>query len=218
MNKVFSKIAYYGCWLLILLVSFIYASSSFSPWDADKYNFIEPLVHLDTKYYTLPQKIYGNSRIGLPPNEYLLEKASNFYSGIDSEFHATTHFRPDFEQFPVETILILFSRLFTYIGIVIFLFLLSQLLRSIYKNDPFDEKNFTRLFYMGMIGIFVPIIRILHSLVLASFITYNPRLLGYDMSPSFISLWLVLFGVLLLVLSFFFKETARIYEEQKLTV
>lgn len=218
MNKIINKVAYYGCWVVIAFVSYIYVSSSTSPWKANSYNVIEPLVHLDTKYYALPQQMYRSYMPHFQPDEYLIEKSKNFYSGIDSEFHATTHFRPDFEQFPTETILILVFRLLTFAGIVLFLFLLSQVLRSVTKDDPFDERNFSRLFYMGIIGIFVPIIRTLHSVVLAGFVTHDPKLLGYEVGPSFMSLWLISIGILILVLSFFFKETSRIYEEQKLTV
>lgn len=218
MNKIISKGVYFACWAAIAFVSFIYVSSSMSPWKANNYNVIEPLVYLDTKYYALRQEMYGFQRPNFKPDEVLVERKHNFYSGVSTEFHATTHFRPDFEQFPTETILILVFRLLTFAGIVLFLFLLSQVLRSVTQDDPFDERNFSRLFYMGIIGIFVPIIRTLHSVVLAGFVTYDPKLLGYEVGPSFMSLWLMSIGILVLVLSFFFKETSRIYEEQKLTV
>lgn len=216
MNKIISKVAYYVCWATILIISLIYAFSSTTPWTNQKYDVIEPAVHLDTKFMVLPGTIYGASWYSR--NEYLIEKSRNFYSSIGTTFLASTHYRPDFEQYPVETSLILFFRLFTYTGLVIFLFLLSQILRSVFKENPFDEKNFERLLYMGLIWIFLPIVRMLHSMVLAAFINYNPRFLGYEITPSFQSLWLVLIGILILFLSFFYKETARIHEEQKLTV
>lgn len=215
-NKITSRLGFYCCWIGILVISFVYLLSSMTPWAAQDYGVIEPKVHLDTQFMVLPGTIYGASWYSR--NEYLIEKSRNFYSSIGTEFHANTHYRPDFEQYPVETSLILFFRLFTYTSLILFLFLLSQVLRSVFKENPFDEKNFKRLFYMGIIWIFLPVVRMLHSMVLAGFITYNPRFLGYEITPNFQSLWLVLIGIFILTLSFFFKETSRIYEEQKLTV
>ncbi len=217
-SKLISKISFYGCWAVIILISFNYAVSSTSPWIARDYNIIDPKIHLDTEYYALPQKMYGNQQIGLPPNEFLIEKATNFYSGVGTKFYSEVFYRPDFEQFPVETSLILIFRLLTFAGIVLFFFLLSKILRSVIIENPFDEKNHLRLFSMGLIAVFLPIVRTLHSTVLAGYVQYDPKLLGYEITPSYSSLWLVLFGILIVILSFFFRETAQIYEEQKLTV
>lgn len=218
MIKTISKISYYFCWLAIIIVSFVYAASSFSPWNAQKFNLLEPSIHLDTKYYALQQQIYWTAGVDRTNNQYLIEKARNFHSGVGSEFQAQTFFRPDFDQFPTETILVLFFRLLTYTGIILFFFLFSQILQSVFKEDPFSPKNHNRLFYLGCITIVIPIIRVLHSLVLSGYVRRNPALLGYDVGPSYLPLWLVLFGVFILILSFLFKETARIHEEQKLTV
>lgn len=222
-SKSISKIGMYGCWIAIIFISLVYVISSSGPWDKYIFNSvkipkIDPTVHLDTQFYVLPSKIYGNSRAGIPRNEMLIEKSRNFYSGIGTEFHASTFYRPDFQQFPLETLLILFFRLTTFIGLVSFLYLLYLILRSVYEENPFDLRNHHRLFYMGLIAIILPIIITLHSTVLAAFVQYDPRLLEYEISPSYLSLWLIFGGVLLLILSFLFKEMVRIHEEQKLTV
>lgn len=218
-----SKIGMYGCWIAIIAISLVYAISSSTPWDRHIFNDIQipkidPFVHIDTKFYVLPSKIYGNARAGIPLNEILIEKSRNFYSGIGTEFHASTFYRPDFQHFPLETLLILFFRLTTFAGMVVFLYLLYLILRSVYEEDPFDLRNHYRLFYMGLISIVLPIIITLHSTVLAAFVQYNPRLLEYKISPSYLSLWLIFGGVLLLIFSFLFKEMVHIHEEQKLTV
>lgn len=227
MNKNFSKYviktAHYGCWIAILLVSLIYVTSSSSPWPqrlVSEFSLpnIDPKVHLDTESYVLPQKLYGNARYGPPPNEHLIKKSRNFYSGVGTQYYAEVFYRPDFEQFPLETALILFFRLATYAGIVLFFFLLSKILSSIVYEDPFNPKNHARLFYLGIIALFVPIVRTLHSIVMAGFLMYDPKLLGFEVSPSYLNLWLVSVGVFIMVLSYFFKESARMYEDLKLTV
>lgn len=222
-SKAICKIGMYGCWVAIISVSLVYVISSSDPWDKYIFNStqipkIDPLVHLDTKFYVLPSKIYGNPQADIPSNEILIEKHHNFYSGIGTEFHASTFYRPDFQQFPLETLLILFFRLTTFIGLISFLYLLYLILKSVYEEDPFDIRNHHRLFCMGLISIVLPIIMTLHSTVLAAFVRYDPRLLEYEISPSYLSLWLIFGGVLLLTLSFLFKEMIRIHEEQKLTV
>lgn len=220
-SKLVSKIGMYCCWIAIIAISLVYAISSSTPWD--RYIFediqipkIDPLVHLDTQFYVLPSKIYGRGDI--PRNEALIEKSRNFYSGIGSEFHASTFYRPDFQQFPLETVLILFFRLATFIGLVLFLYLLYLILKSVYNENPFDLRNHYRLFNMGLIAVVLPIIITLHSAVLAAFVQYDPKLIEYEISPSYLSLWLILGGVVMLILSFLFKEMIRIHEEQKLTV
>lgn len=222
-SQTISRYGFCGCWAVIIFVSFVYAVSSSTPWDRFLFDRIEipkidPFVYLDTQFYVLPQKIAGNSYAGIPANDFLIEKSRNFYSGVGSEFHAKTFYRPDFQQFPLETLLILFFRLTTYAGLVLFFYLLSMVLKSVNTENPFDIKNHGRLFYMGFIATVLPLIVALHSTVLAAFIQYDPRLLGYNVSPSFLTLWMIPAGIILIVLSFFFKETARIYEEQKLTV
>ena len=88
-NKVVSKGGFYLCWLLIVVISIIYAISTANPRETRVFNTIEtpnidPLIHVDTQFYTLPQRMYNYQHEHTPPNRYLIKKSENFYSGIGS--------------------------------------------------------------------------------------------------------------------------------------
>ena len=213
-KSVISLVIQVLCIVGIIGVSYIYVYSSLSPWSSKKYNLLEPRVSLETRFYVLPQKIYRTSNV----DDFLIEKARNFHSGAGTSFISNAFFRPDFENYPIQTGLILLFRLATYAGIVLSLILLLRIAQSISAGALFEDNTELRLFNLGLILLFLPIIRTAHSLVLAGFIRLNPSLLGYELGPHLNYLWLSLFGLVMLAISFFFREARYIYEEQKLTV
>ncbi len=222
-SKIVCKSGFYLCWVIILSISFIYASSTTDPSEKRVFNTvtipnIDPLIHLDTEWYVLPQYMYNFRYKHVPPNEYLIQKSENFYSQIGTEAYYKTFYRPDFEQYPLQTGLILFFRITTFLCLVISLFLLAKIFHSGYSDNLLFSKNPHRLFYIGFAVFLLPILRISHSIVLAGFIRLDPQLLGYKISPSYQSSWIMLAGVLIIIVSFAYKELIRLYEEQKLTV
>jgi len=213
-NKSVSRISYSACWLAIIFISLILIDSSISPWKKTYLGIelpkIDPLVHL-------------SNRFSFPLNpEYLNKKEKkdnpDFYSGILANSYVEVFYRPDFKGYPTYTLLILFFRLAAYICLVLFFFLLSQILKSVYKGSPFNSHNYRRLLFMGLLIIFISIVRVFHSCVMADFLSKNPKLLGWNIVGSYQALWLIPFGLLLVILSYVFKEQVRIHEELKLTV
>lgn len=106
-------------------------------------------------------------------------------------------------------------------GFVIFasLFFLSRVFKNVAENDPFHSKNSAHLFTIGWIFIaaglfgilmiFLPIPLLDVATAQSSIIINNLNLKGDTY---------LLLGVLTIVISYVFKEGARIHEEQKLTV
>lgn len=213
-NKSVSRISYFACWLAIIFISLILIDSSISPRTKTYFGValpkIDPLVHL-------------NNRFSFPLNPAYLNKKTkkdhpDFYSGILANSYAEVFYRPDFEGYPVSTLLVSLCRLTTYIGLVLFFFLLSRILKSVYHDAPFSPHNHKRLFYMGLLIILISATRVFHSFVMADFLSKNPKLLGWNIVGSYQAFWLVPFGILLTILSYVFKELIRIHEELKLTV
>ncbi|MEP1152574.1 MAG: DUF2975 domain-containing protein [Balneola sp.] len=179
---------------------------------------IDPLIHLDTKSYVLPQQMYNFYNKNIPPNKFLVEKSKKFYSNVGTESYTQVFYRPDFKSFPIETVLIFFFRIFTFLSIALILYLLSKVLSSLLTNNAFNPINQRRFLWIGLLIFLISITRILHSTVLAGFLRYNPTLLGYEVGPSFQSLWLIVVGVLFLIFSFIYGHLISLHEEQKLTV
>lgn len=222
-NKTVCKGGFYLCWLMIVSIGIIYGSATLGPRSTEIFNTlkipnIDPLIHVDTEFYVLPQKMYNYQSTTVPPNEYLIQKSKEYYSEIGTQAYYNTFYRPDFEQYPLATVLILFFRLATFVGILSFLFMTAKMFQSGYSGDPFIGKNAQRLFYMGFTLLCLSILRIAHSIALAAVIRLDPKLLGYEVAPSYTSLWLLLPGLLLIAGSFFYRKLIHLHEEQKLTV
>jgi hypothetical protein len=222
-NKFVCKSGFYLCWLMIISIGIIYAASTTEPRENRIFHMVkvpnvDPLIHVDTHFYALPQQMYNYQYKHVPPNESLINKSKNFYSEIGSSAYYSTFYRPDFEQYPTQTGLILFFRVATFAGLILFLFLLAKMFQSGYASNPFVNKNVQRLFFMGFIMMLLAILRTAHSIALAGFIRLDPKLLGYDVTPSYTSLWIILPGLLLISGSFFYEKLIHLHEEQKLTV
>lgn len=222
-NKMVCKGGFYLCWLIIVSVAIIYGSATFGPRSTDIFNDLEipnvdPHIHIDTEFYVLPQKMYNYQSTTIPPNEYLIQKSKEYYSGVGTQAYYNTFYRPDFEQYPLVTVLILFFRIATFIGLISSLFLLAKMFQSGYTGNPFIGQNVQRLLYVGFTLIMLAILRTAHSIALAGFIRLDPKLLGYEVAPSYTSLWLLLPGLLLIAGSFFYRKLIHLHEELKLTV
>ncbi|MGN8225624.1 DUF2975 domain-containing protein [Gracilimonas sp. BCB1] len=136
------------------------------------------------------------------------------------------------EQFPVEIdiksqtdihgfeimLLFLIQSLSSF-ALIAVLFLLSSIFKNVAEEDPFNQANPKNLFYCGVITFITGCINIV------LFFTPIPLLQGLNLpvgyqiqhlsSPTDI---LLLIGITFIVLAYVFKEGARMYEEQKLTV
>lgn len=106
-------------------------------------------------------------------------------------------------------------------GLIVFLgfYLLSQVFKKVAENDPFHFKNATYLFALGWTMFAVGIISIILMLVPVPLLSNLSESSEYHITSLNLHADLYLMGgVLVVVLSYVFKEGARIYEEQKLTV
>lgn len=226
MNKYLIKLLRVSSWIGIASLGLFYVLASSVPAQfgvsigEERFHLpkIDPLIHLDTKSYVLPQQMYNFYNKNIPPNKFLIEKSKKFYSGVGTESYVKVFYRPDFKNFPIETALILFFRISTFLSIALILYLLSKVFSSLLANNAFDPINQQRFLWIGLFIFLISIIRILHSTVLASFLRYNPTLLGYEVTPSFQPLWLIVVGVLILIFSFIYGHLISLHEEQKLTV
>lgn len=206
---------FYACWALIIFVTITYLLASSSPWAYRAFNLfempkIDPLVQIDNR-----------TAIPAHPRYFTEEQQKSdtrVYSIVTNQSYSEVFYRPDFKQDPIETLLILVCRLLTFIGIVLFLYLLANVLRSIVHDDPITMENYKRVYWMGIFMVLLPLVRIVHSSVLVSILEESPRMTGWELSTSYLSIWTIPLGLVLLVISYVFKELIRIYEEQKLTI
>ncbi|XWN36618.1 MAG: DUF2975 domain-containing protein [Balneola sp.] len=226
MNRLLIKSLIALCWIGIATLAVYYIFATLTPHQQTisigservKIPKIDPLVYLDTRSYALPQQMYNPHNRNIHPNEYLVEKSRSYYSGVGTKYYANAFYRADFRGFPVETILIYFFRVVTFLAVVLILYMLSKLLSSLLEDKAFDAINKSRIFWIGLLLIFISIIRVLHSTVLAAFLKYDTKLLGYIVEPSFQALWLIAVGILVFIFSAVYNQLIYLYEEQKLTV
>lgn len=111
------------------------------------------------------------------------------------------------------------TRLLRFSVFFVFYFFLMRLLKTVIHNRPFDSKNPARLYIMGISVMCLPLIHFAQSMVLSRFFNQNmpDSAINFDAtvignSGSFV------FGLAIVLLGYVFKEGARIYQEQKLTV
>ena len=226
MNLSLIKSLRVGCWIGIATLGIYYILASTTPFDYSikigkvKINIpqIDPLVHLDTKYYVLEQQMYNFHTPEYSPNQFLIDKSKKFYSSVGTESYVKTFYRPDFENYPTETLLVFLFRTSTFISIALILYLMSQVFSSIISGNAFDKLNQKRFFWISLLFILISILRVLHSTALAGFLKYDTKLLGYEIEPSFQALWLVLVGITFLVFSIIYGQLISLHEEQKLTI
>ncbi|MEQ8525249.1 DUF2975 domain-containing protein [Gracilimonas sp.] len=120
-----------------------------------------------------------------------------------------------------------FNGLKLYENIVFFiiLFMLSKVLRSVAEGDPFQAKNSSHLYVIGWTLIISSIINISFQFMSAGHFISLPLFSDLALPEGIDITSLNLFGkdflmngIFIIVLGYVFKEGARIYEEQKLTV
>lgn len=117
---------------------------------------------------------------------------------------------------PAAYLLILFN--FVDYGALVFgLFLFSNIMKSVTEKEPFRPKNIRRLYVIGGMVMLAPLYFALQQWAVTSLIkgSYLP---GITLHWNLEDTNLILAGILIIVLGYVFKEGARMYEEQKLTV
>lgn len=113
--------------------------------------------------------------------------------------------------------LLLLLNYFDYGFLVFGLFLFSGIMKSVTEKEPFRKKNIRRLYIIGIMVILAPLYFALKQWAVTSLIS-GSYLQGIELSWNLNDTNLILAGILIIVLGYVFKEGARIYEEQKLTV
>jgi len=117
---------------------------------------------------------------------------------------------------PAAYLLLLFDYL-DYAALVFGLFLFSGIMKSVTEKNPFRQKNIRRLYIIGVMVMLAPFYFALKQWMVTSLIE-GSYLSGIELHWFPKDSNLVLAGILIIVLGYVFKEGARIYEEQKLTV
>lgn len=117
---------------------------------------------------------------------------------------------------PASYLLILFD-LFDYALLAFGLFLLARLLKTVTEGEPFRPANVRRLYILGAMVILMPAYSALKQWAVISLIE-SSSLQGFEFYFYHTHSNFILFGILLIVLGYVFKEGARIYREQQLTV
>lgn len=117
---------------------------------------------------------------------------------------------------PEAYLLILFDYL-DYAALAYGLFLFSGIMKSVTEDEPFREENIRRLYLIGFLVMAAPFYFALKQWTVVSLVqsSYLP---GIDLNWYPNDLNLLFAGILIIVLGYVFKEGARLYEEQKLTV
>ncbi len=100
----------------------------------------------------------------------------------------------------------------------LFFFILTRILKSVVQKNPFEKENSKRLYIMGALLFALAAVNILHGYLIANALTALALEPSVTFSPVIEIDFLLFFGLVLLLLGYVFKEGARIYEEQKLTV
>ncbi|MEX0610447.1 MAG: DUF2975 domain-containing protein [Balneolaceae bacterium] len=106
-------------------------------------------------------------------------------------------------------------------GLIVFVVLifLSRVLKRVAEKDPFHFQNQTYLYAIGWTLIIGGCINLLLMLLPIPLIGTADLPAGYEIKHLLLSGDLYIFGgILVIVISYVFKEGTRIYEEQKLTV
>lgn len=109
----------------------------------------------------------------------------------------------------------------TFHAVLLFLtfFILSRVFKNVAMNNPFHPKNSRHLFTIGWIFIVTGIIAVVIGFLPVPLIgTVNTQSSFKIISLNLRGDMYILFGIVTTVFSYIFKEGARIYEEQKLTV
>lgn len=98
-------------------------------------------------------------------------------------------------------------------------FLVWQIFRAVARNQPFSRGNYKRLFIIGWIFVLAEIIVLSRAFYLEwlTFDAFSSEPFKLIRTTDNLSIFLIM-GIVIIVISYVFKEGHRIYEEQKLTV
>jgi hypothetical protein len=121
-------------------------------------------------------------------------------------------------SFESKNLLLISVRFLKMIILVAFFYLLSKILKSVTKDNPFNPLNSRRLIAMGGLLVVQALIAFGHAFFVVhifSTLQIEPAL---EFRPDFESVNSIFFGLLIMLLGFVFREATRIHEEQKLTV
>lgn len=113
-------------------------------------------------------------------------------------------------------LLILFDYL-DYGALIFGFFIFSGIMKSVTEKEPFRQKNIRSLYIIGGMVLLAPFYFTLKQWIVTSLIK-GSNLQDIDLNWYPKDTNLILAGILIIVLGYVFKEGARMYEEQKLTV
>lgn len=117
---------------------------------------------------------------------------------------------------PTAYLLILFDYL-DYGALIFGLFIFSGIMKSVTEKEPFRQKNIRLLYTIGVMVMLAPFYFALKQWMITSLIR-GSYLQGIELNWFPKDTNLILAGILIIVLGYVFKEGAKLYEEQKLTV
>lgn len=117
---------------------------------------------------------------------------------------------------PTAYLLILFDYL-DYGALIFGLFIFSGIMKSVTEKEPFRQKNIRRLYIIGVMVMLTPFYFALKRWMITSLIK-DGYLQGIEFNWIPKDTNLILAGILIIVLGYVFKEGAKLYEEQKLTI
>lgn len=149
---------------------------------------------------------------------------SSYYINIPERVTSDLHISGEYEE--VKRAFWFYNGFKLYENIVYFilLFLLSKVLKNVAEDDPFHSKNPSYLYTIGWVLFMTAVINIIIQYLLINYVSIplfsdltlsnGIAITSYDLfGDGFIEA-----GIVIIVLGYVFKEGARIYEEQKLTV
>lgn len=166
---------------------------------------VDPPIAIDADYF------------GLEKKRIQFEDGSVFTIG--SEVYAYASYYSDDNVRPEGSMLTLSIRILKFACLLIFYLMLNQILVSLTKKNPFDKRNVRRLYTMGLSLIGIHILHIIQAGLLSNYLNkiFTDSDLAFE--PGFFgSQGSILFGLVIILLGYVFKEANRIHEELKLTV
>ena len=200
---------YYMTWLSIIgfVVQFITISTPYLFGDGSSIMVLsvyDPPVEIQTESLGIQEKVYLNNKT---------------IFGLGKKISVFPVLLTEDESLHTGMWMVMLIRFLRYLLLGIFFYCFNRILKTVIQNDPFSNKNSTRLYIMGVSLMVLPIIRIIHSSVLAGYLSKSISENAYQFSASFNnSEGSIMFGLTIVLLGYVFKEGTRIYEEQKLTV
>lgn len=204
----FSHFLYYITWfaLIGLVLNFIiFFGMNYMTDDSFFTNLpvIDPMTEVEPENFVSED----NLRVG---EEY------NFLTPL--RIHASFMVQNNYPDFSAQITKVHAVRILRMLILAAFLFFLTRIIKSVIRENPFEQQNSVRLYFMGGLLIFLALVDVLHGYLIASALSTLPMENPLNFRPVIEIDVLFFFGLIFLLLGFVFKEGFRIYEEQKLTV